>query len=201
MYELWNGTSYAPPVSPSAPQCLLPTCNLVCGEANTDIAANPTNTFDDVSFGLFGLHIPFDVTPDAELLEMLQEWYDNCNGLLVIEFMNGLIIKLFKSQITDFALLMIGLYISYDIGAPLVGNCQSAQQALLDDDIIPTLEGESGVGVLGIASLQCCVFDVEDNEMRVKLNSCNGQEQIYQILVTDTENMCSNYIINQLPNG
>ena len=209
MYELWNGTSYAPPVSPSAPQCLLPTCNMDCSTPETGMVGHPDNQLDDFITGFIsGTAYSFSMDwlgagVDISLTDFLTDWYDNCNGLLVMELSNGSILKLFKAQVSKIDIDADGIGLIYDTSLPIPGGCQTMKQDIVDNEIVPALVANSWGTIMfaSVVALSCCEFNLEDNEMRVKLNSCNGQDQIYQILVTDTENMCSNYIVNQLPNG
>lgn len=209
MYELWNGTSYAPPVSPSAPQCLLPTCNMDCSTPETGMVGHPDNQLNYFITGFIsGTAYSFFMDwlgagVDISLTDFLTDWYDNCNGLLVMELSNGSILKLFKAQISKIDIDADGISLIYDTSLPIPGGCQTMKQDIVDNEIVPALVANSWGTIMfaSVVALSCCEFNLEDNEMRVKLNSCNGQDQIYQILVTDTENMCSNYIVNQLPNG
>lgn len=209
-FSIWNGTAFVVPVVPMSPNiCISPTCSMECSEPDVTIAIEPTNLIDTLTCGSLGgteYELEFDWAgppADAAVVYLIQEWYDNCNMLLVMEFYNSLQLKLFKSQITSFVVDTNGFSITYDTSLPIPGGCQTMKQGIVNGEIIPGFAG-GGVGwgePISVASLSCCTFVIDDNEVRVKLNSCEDKEQIYQILVTDTVDMCSNYIINQLPNG
>lgn len=196
---VWVGYWIPLPVEQNNVKCLQPVCNQVC-LSPVDVFVN---TIDAVSSAFVGatnyvFYLTWDAPAEEDLINQINSFYQSCNGLLTFTFDNDTYLSVLKSQVTDFICDETGITIYYDSSLPFWGVCQSMQQTILDNNIIPSFIKEDWENPSELATMTCCNFEMTDNELLFKITSCNGQEKVYLVTVTDTENPCENYVITQI---